>query len=38
VVKLNDRLSAILWKYAQQKEIDKKELEKRKAENDGIKR
>ncbi len=27
--KLNDRLSAILWKYAQQKEIDEQELGKK---------
>jgi hypothetical protein len=30
VVKLNDRLHAILWQYAQQTEIDKKELGKNK--------
>jgi hypothetical protein len=30
VVKLNDRLPAIVWQYAQQTEIDKKELEKNK--------
>ncbi len=29
MVKLNDRLSAILWKYAQQNEIDEKELGKK---------
>jgi hypothetical protein len=38
VVKLNDRLPAILGQYAQQKEIAEKELGKNKGRNDDLKK